>query len=88
MLKKELYLKDIKIFSQNTNFELFEEQNSKSNYWLQTILLNKKYRKYKDQILEASNRDGIKMNLFGDQFINPNILKILIKWLKHFKIRE
>jgi len=60
--KRTLFKRYKKIFSQNTNFELFEEpKNSKSNYWLQTILLNKKYRKYKDQILEASNRDGIKI---------------------------
>lgn len=36
-----------------------EPDNCKSNYWLQTIILNKDFSKYKEEILRASNQIGI-----------------------------
>jgi len=36
-----------------------EPDKCKSNYWLQSILLNEEYAKYKEEILRASNQIGI-----------------------------
>ena len=37
---------------------LKEPKNAKSNYWLQTLILDKKISKYRDQILNNLNKSG------------------------------
>jgi perosamine synthetase len=60
--KRKLYKIYEKIFKKNIYFKLFKEpKNSRSNYWLQTILLNKKYIKYRDKIIITSHKDRIKI---------------------------
>ncbi len=53
-----------------------ETKNSKSNFWLQTILLNKPNNILKKKIIEITNKNGIQTR---------PVWRLLHK-LKHFKI--
>ena len=58
--KRELFNRYKQSFSDLSKLALFEEPiNSKSNYWLQTILLNEDQSGNRDLILEATNSIGI-----------------------------
>ncbi len=58
--KRLLNKKYNKVFSDNQYVEIFNEPpNSKSNYWFQNILIKKKYKIYKDSIIEYLNNNGI-----------------------------
>jgi perosamine synthetase len=63
MLKRLLFQRYKKNFSSiSSKIKLFEEQSfSKSNYWLNTLILNKKYKKFRNEILRLSNQQGIGM---------------------------
>ena len=58
--KRELFLKYKKAFAEVKGVTLFSEpENSKSNYWLQTIILDDELHAYRDSILESTNNAGI-----------------------------
>ena len=58
--KRELFLKYKKAFAEVKGVTLFSEpENSKSNYWLQTIMLDDDVCSYRDAILESTNQSGI-----------------------------
>lgn len=58
--KRKLTLMYKKIFEKNEFFDFFSEpENSTSNYWLQTIIIKKKYTKHRDYILNYLNNNGI-----------------------------
>ena len=60
--KRDLYKKYQKKIANNPNFILFQEpKNCRSNYWLQTIILNKKNVKLRDKIINQSHSSGIKV---------------------------
>jgi perosamine synthetase len=49
-----------KVFSNYEGIEVFEEQNyAKSNYWLNALILDKKYADSRDELLKALNNNGI-----------------------------
>jgi perosamine synthetase len=62
-LKRSLFQRYKKNFSSiNSKVKLFEEPAfCKSNYWLNTLILNKKYKKFRNEILRLSNQQGIGM---------------------------
>ena len=69
--KRKLYDQYTNVFSKIPEITLFEEpKNCKSNYWLQTIILNKKMCKFQKLILEEINNQGINVrppwNLVSD----------------------
>lgn len=54
-----LFKKYKEAFKSIPEVEIFEAgHNSKSNYWLQTLILNKSVSKYRDEILEVTNSSG------------------------------
>ena len=56
LIQKENYLKNIK------NITIFQEPKyAKSNYWLQTIILDNKISHLKERILEKANNLGFSM---------------------------
>ncbi|MDD5156449.1 LegC family aminotransferase [Sulfurimonas sp.] len=56
--KRELTLKYKKFFSTNNEIKFIEEpKDSKSNYWLQTVLLNDKIKR--DEFLDFTNKNGV-----------------------------
>lgn len=58
--KRNLYLKYSEVFKSIEGISLFcEPQNSRSNYWLQTLILEKKYQNELKNILEYTNKLGI-----------------------------
>ena len=58
--KRNLFLKYFEVFKSIQGVRLFSEPiNSKSNYWLQTLVLEKGYEKELDDILESTNSIGI-----------------------------
>ncbi len=58
--KRNLYIKYKKIFSKIEDIKLFKEPEfSKSNYWLQTIVLNKPSLNLRNEILEYTNKNKI-----------------------------
>lgn len=60
--KRRLFNRYNKIFKNNNYFEIFKEKiHCKSNYWLQTIILKKKYSKYKKKIIEDLNKKGLEV---------------------------
>ena len=60
--KRNLYKKYEKRFNNNKYFSLFKEpKNCKSNYWLQTILLNKKSVKLRDKIINKLFKNKIRV---------------------------
>lgn len=61
-MKRKKYLYDcyLKEFKNNKYFSLFTHpKNSKGNLWLQTLILNKKYSKFRDRIINFLINDGI-----------------------------
>ncbi len=57
--KRKLTLKYKTMFSNLNNVTIFEEPlNSKSNYWLQTLILNKRNIKDRESILKTLNKNG------------------------------
>ena len=57
--KKLLFEKYKKAFKKIKEVELFEEKTgTKSNYWLQTIILKEKYKNLRDDVLELTNNSG------------------------------
>jgi perosamine synthetase len=60
--KRLLFNKYQKLFVNNIYFEIFKEKiYCKSNYWLQTIILKKKYSKYKNNIIKDLNNKRIEV---------------------------
>ena len=60
--KRKLYKIYEKMFNGNIYFKLLKEPvNSKSNYWLQTIILNEDNIKLRNKIINSSHKDGIKI---------------------------
>jgi perosamine synthetase len=60
--KRNLFKKYEKKFINNQYFSLFQEpKNCKSNYWLQTILLNKKNVKFRDMIISKFRTNRIQV---------------------------
>lgn len=59
--KRKLANKYYEVFKENEFFDFYlEPKNSQSNYWFQTIILKKRYQKYKNSILNNLNMNGIK----------------------------
>jgi dTDP-4-amino-4,6-dideoxygalactose transaminase len=58
--KRSIYLVYSQAFSSFKEFIIQKEpENSKSNYWLQTLVLEKGFEDQRDLILEATNASGI-----------------------------
>ncbi len=58
--KRDLFFKYKKVFADIKGLTLLSEpENSKSNYWLQTIILDDELHAYRDSILESTNNAGI-----------------------------
>ena len=58
--KRILYKKYQKIFDKVEGVSLFKEiTNAKSNYWLQTLILDKKNIKFKNKILKLAHKNSI-----------------------------
>lgn len=60
--KRKLFKVYKKIFEKNNFFKLFQEPKfCKSNYWLQTIILNKDQKKLSDKIITFAMKKGIQL---------------------------
>jgi perosamine synthetase len=58
--KRKLFLKYSKVIQNNIYMDLMKEpKNCRSNYWLQTIILKKKYQNKKNLILNFLNKKNI-----------------------------
>lgn len=58
--KRQLFLKYQSTFADVTGVKLFEEpENCRSNYWLQSLVLDKSESETRNSILESSNSSGI-----------------------------
>lgn len=58
--KRKLFYFYDKIFKKNSYFKLINEpKNTNSNFWLQTILVNKKYENFTNQIIKDLNNHKI-----------------------------
>jgi dTDP-4-amino-4,6-dideoxygalactose transaminase len=58
--KRILYKKYQKVFDKVEGVSLFKEiTNAKSNYWLQTLILDKKNIKFKNKILKLAHKNSI-----------------------------
>ena len=58
--KRKLFLKYNEAFKSLDGIKLFSEPvNTRSNYWLQTLILDKGYEKELKNILEYTNNEGI-----------------------------
>lgn len=58
--KRLLYQSYFSVFKKIPEITLFKEaKHCKSNYWLQTLILNQKHKKYKDKIIEKLVQDRI-----------------------------
>ncbi len=58
-LKRKLFYIYLKNFVGSKNFEIFKEPKfSKSNYWLQTLLLKKSSLKNRDRLIKIMNKKG------------------------------
>ena len=78
--KKRIIAKKYFLIFKNTKFKLLKEcKDCKSNYWLNTVILNQKQALYKNIILEYCNRRGINCrpawNLISDMKIYKNCPK-------------
>ena len=64
--KRKLFYKYMKVLKGINGISLFKEpKNAKSNYWLQTLILDKKYSKFKNKILKEFQK-----KVFQDQHGN------------------
>ena len=60
--KRKIYQKYEKYFKDEAGIQLFKEpKNCKSNYWLQTLVLDKKIEKFKNIIIKKENENNIGM---------------------------
>lgn len=60
--KRKIYQKYEKYFKDEAGIQLFKEpKNCKSNYWLQTLVLDKKFEKFKNIIIKKGNENNIGM---------------------------
>jgi perosamine synthetase len=58
--KKSLFKKYNEIFKKLNGISLYKQpKDSDSNYWLQTLVLNKEHVKLKDKILKESHKKSI-----------------------------
>ena len=58
--KRELYKKYSKEFKSDKYFKLYKDQSfEKSNYWLQTILINEEYKNYKNFFIKYLRNNNI-----------------------------
>ena len=58
--KRDLFLKYKEVFDSLLGVRIFSEPaNSRSNYWLQTLILDKGYESQIENILEITNKKGI-----------------------------
>jgi len=58
--KRKLYSKYHQVFKSFKKGRIFKEpKNSKSNYWLQTLILDKKYSHLRNKILKETNKNYI-----------------------------
>ena len=58
--KRNLFRLYSAVFAQVSGIKIFQEpENCKSNYWLQTIMLDDDVCSYRDAILESTNQSGI-----------------------------
>jgi perosamine synthetase len=58
--KRNLFHKYMSAFKNFNGAEVFEEpKNCRSNYWLQTLVLSEENQQYRDEILQATNKQGI-----------------------------
>jgi len=74
--KRKLFYFYNKIFKGNTYFKLINEpKKSKSNFWLQTILINEKYSNYVQKIIEDLNEQNIYVRPGWELMTNLNYLK-------------
>ena len=59
--KRKIY-QNMKNISKMAGIQLFKEpKNCKSNYWLQTLVLDKKFEKFKNIIIKKGNENNIGM---------------------------
>ena len=74
--KRKLFLFYKKIFKGNAYFKLINEpKKSKSNFWLQTILINEKYSNYVQKIIEDLNEQKIYVRPGWELMTNLNYFK-------------
>ena len=74
--KRKLFLFYKKIFKGNKYFKLINEpKKSKSNFWLQTILINEKYSNYVQKIIEDLNEQKIYVRPGWELMTNLNYFK-------------
>ena len=58
--KRKLYRSYKRAFKDLKGVQVFgEPQSCQSNFWLQTLLLDKKVAKYRNKVLESTNKEGI-----------------------------
>lgn len=61
-LKRKLFLSYKKIFKKIDGVQLYiEKKNSRSNYWLQNLIIKKKYRYLKNKLIKAAYKKKIYM---------------------------
>jgi len=82
--KKYLYKMYLNEFANNEYFEIFKHpKNSEGNLWLQSIILKKKYIKYRDKIIISLMKNGIETRpiwtIINKQKKFKNCFKIDIK---------
>ena len=74
--KRKLFYFYNKIFKGNKYFKLINEpKKSKSNFWLQTILVNKKYSSYVQKIIKDLNKQKIYVRPGWELMTNLNYFK-------------
>ena len=74
--KRKLFSFYNKIFKKNLFFKLVNEpKKSKSNFWLQTILINEKYSKFIHQIIKDLNEQKIYVRPGWELMTNLNYFK-------------
>ena len=58
-LKRKIFIKYKKEFYNSKYFELVKEpENNRSNCWLQNIKLKKNLKKFKNHLIESTNKKG------------------------------
>jgi len=65
--KRKLYYSYKQLYHENNFIKIMKEpKNSKSNYWLQALILDRKYSKFKNKIIDKCNKSGIKARPIWD----------------------
>ncbi len=58
--KRNLFIKYKKKLSKFTAIKVFEDTpDEKSNYWLQTLIINSKFKKIKKELFKYANKEGV-----------------------------